>query len=69
MTRTVGSRNRSEFVLDPAEAFRRGCRLDAMLSAAAIPRPRGVLRARHRDLNAIDDRRGAEAARRVNARS
>lgn len=67
MTRTVGSRDRSEFILDPAEALRRGRDLDSMLAAARLPRLRGVLRARHRDLNAIDDQRQVEAARRLNS--
>lgn len=69
MTRVVGNRNRSEFILDPAEALRRGRVLDAMLRSAAPRWPRGVLRATHAQLNAIDDRRHLEAARRINASS
>ncbi len=69
MTRIVGERNRSEFILDPAEALRRGRVLDAMLRAAAPSRPRGVLRASHAELNAMDDRRQLDAARRLNGSS
>jgi hypothetical protein len=48
MTRVVGNRNRSEFILDPAVALRQGKLLDAMLASARIPRPPGVMRATHR---------------------
>jgi hypothetical protein len=67
MTRIVGTRDRSEFVLDPLEALRTGARLDAMLAGLNPPRPRGVLRATHRELNAIDDARQLEIARRLNS--
>lgn len=66
MTRTVGRQARSEFILDPAEALRRGRVLDGMLSSASIPRLRGVIRAKHRALNAMDDERQLQAARRLN---
>lgn len=68
MTRTVGRQARSEFILDPAEALRRGRVLDGMLASANIPRPHGIVRAKHRALNAIDDERQLEAARRLNQR-
>ena len=32
--RIVGEQNRSEIELDPVAAYRRGCKLDAMLRAA-----------------------------------
>ena len=66
MTRVVGSRNRSDLVADPAEAWRLGRRLDAMLAALRPPHPRGVLRATHRRMNELDDQRNLEAARRLN---
>lgn len=69
MTRIVGNRNCSEFILDPSEALRRGRVLDAMLRSAAPRWPRGVLRTSHAELNAIDDRRRLEAARRINGGS
>ena len=68
MTHVVGQQNRSEFVLDPAQAWRRGRVLDAMLASAAVPRRHGVVRATHRVLNEMDDQRQLEAARRVNHR-
>ncbi|HSV48327.1 MAG TPA: hypothetical protein VLJ58_21240 [Ramlibacter sp.] len=66
MTRVVGQRNRTEFVLDPAEALRLGRRLDAMLAAARPGQLRGVLRATHRAFNDMDDQRQLAAARRLN---
>ena len=69
MTRIVGNRNRSEFIFDPAEALRRGRVLDAMLRSAAPHWPRGVLRASHVEMNAMDDRLRLEAARRLNGES
>jgi len=68
MTRVVGNRNRSEFILDPAVALRQGRLLDAMLASARIPRPPGVMRATHRVMNAQDDLRQLTAARRLNQR-
>lgn len=69
MTRVVGNRNRTEFILDPAEALRRGRVLDAMLRSAVPRRPRGVLRASHAALNAMDDQWQLQAARRINSAS
>ena len=66
MTRIVGNRNRSEFVLDPATALRHGRAADAMLAAAMPNVARGVLRANHRKLNELDDLRQLAAARRIN---
>ena len=68
MTRVVGSQDRNEFVLDPAEALRRGRVVDGMLASVLPARPRGVLRATHCRLNALDDARQVEAARRLNPR-
>jgi hypothetical protein len=67
MTRIVGSQNRTEFILDPVEAWHRGRVLDHMLAAARIPIDRGVTRAPHRVFNAIDDARQLEQARRLNS--
>jgi len=66
MVRIVGSQPREEFITDPAEAMRRGRRLDAMLVSALPSRPRGVLRARHEVLTQLDDERQLAAARRLN---
>ena len=66
MDRVVGTHNRSEFVLDPAEAWRRGRELDRMLSGARPPHRRGVWRATHAELNRQDDLRALEIARRIN---
>ena len=68
MTRIVGDRNRSEFILDPAQALRQGNLVDAMLASARLPRQQGVLRATHRIMNGIDDQREIETARRLNGR-
>ena len=69
MTRTVGQRDRTEFVLDPAGALRQGRVVDAMLAAARPQVPRGVIRATHRKLNELDDLRQLAAARRLNVAS
>jgi hypothetical protein len=66
MTRIVGSNNRTEFILDPAEAWHRGRKLDHMLADASVPVPRGVRRAHHRVFNQIDDARQLAQARLVN---
>jgi hypothetical protein len=69
MTRIVGHRDRSEFVLDPADALRQGRAVDAMLAAARPKVQRGVLRASHRRFNELDDQRQLAAARRLNSGS
>ena len=66
MTRTVGTKHRTEFILDPTEAWHRGRKLDQMLAAASLPVPRGVLRAFHRVFNQMDDQRQLAQARLVN---
>lgn len=66
MTRVVGHRERSEFVLDPADALRQGRAVDSMLTSARPRRPRGVLRATHSKLNEMDDLRDLAMARRLN---
>lgn len=66
MERIVGTRNRGEFVLDPAEAWRRGRKLDRMLQGAFPPRARGVWRGTHAEFNRQDDLRALEIARRIN---
>ncbi|WP_156373579.1 hypothetical protein [Pseudorhodoferax sp. Leaf267] len=66
MTRTVGRQDRSELILDPAEALRRGRALDAMLAGLHAARPRGITRATHRTMNQADDARQLEIARRLN---
>ena len=69
MTRIVGHQNRSEFILDPAEALRRGAVLDQLGPQVLPPRPRGVMRAKHAQFNAIDDQRQLEQARLLNQAS
>ena len=69
MTRTVGTNHRTEFILDPVEAWHRGRRLDQMLAAARVPVARGVQRARHQVFNQIDDQRQLAQARLVNGPS
>jgi hypothetical protein len=66
MTRVVGTQNRSEFILDPAEALRRGAVLDEMLLLTLQPRPRGLQRASHAEFNRQDDLRALEQARLLN---
>jgi hypothetical protein len=66
MTRIVGNLNRTEFILDPAQALRRGRVLDNMLAGAQPRRRPGVTRATHRAMNVADDQRQLEAARRLN---
>ena len=68
MTRVVGNQDRTELIFDPAEALRRGRKLDAMLADAFPSRPRGVTRATHVRMNEMDDMRALEAARRLNRR-
>ena len=67
MTRIVGTQNRTEFILDPVEAWHRGRALDQMLAAARVPVERGVMRAPHHVFNAIDDARQLAQARRLNS--
>ena len=69
MTRVVGNQNRSEFILDPEEAWRRGRVLDQMLAATRLPVKRGVMRAPHRVFNELDDQRQLEQARLLNGPS
>ena len=67
MNRIVGTQNRTEFILDPVEACRRGRVLDQMLASARIPVERGVRRAPHHVFDAIDDARQPEQAQRLNS--
>lgn len=66
--RIVGVLDRSELELQPARAWRRARRLDALLQAAAARRPPGVTRATHAAMNLQDDVRMVESARRLNPR-
>ncbi len=66
MTRLVGQQNRSEFILDPIEAWHRGRILDRMLAGSLPPYPRGVIRGTHADFDRIDEARRIQAARRLN---
>ncbi len=64
--RIVGNQNRSEIELDPLTAYRRGRKLDAMLRAARLPIPRGVMRGSHDYFQRMDEARMIETARRIN---
>ncbi|HEY6240692.1 MAG TPA: hypothetical protein VIW78_07615 [Burkholderiales bacterium] len=66
MTRTVGRQDRSEFILDPVEAWHRGRHLDLMLARTLAARPRGVTRGTHAEFERLDEARRVEAARRLN---
>ena len=66
MTRVVGKLDRSEFILDPVEAWHRGRALDRMLAHALPPHPRGVFRGTHAEFERRDALRSAEIARRLN---
>ena len=66
MTRIVGTQLRTEFILDPVQAWHRGRALDKMLAATALPIKHGVLRAQHCVFNEMDDLRQLEQARVLN---
>lgn len=64
--RIVGHSPRNEFVLDPEEAVRRGAQLDGMLILGNIPRPKGVRRMSHSQMNQEDFERSLCMARSLN---
>lgn len=66
MARIVGTQDRTEFILDPVQALRRGVVLDRMGSALLSRHASGVVRAPHKVFNALDDQRQLELARRLN---
>jgi hypothetical protein len=66
MTRVVGTKERSEIILDPVEAWHRGRKLDQMLANASPPHPRGAFRGTHADLDRLDAERHSATARRLN---
>ena len=65
--RVIGpNRDRTEFELDPVQAYRRGRTLDAMLRGA-LPAPRrGVYRGTFADFAREDEARMRAAARKLN---
>ena len=67
MTRIVGKQNRTEYVLDPVEAWHRGRDLDRMLASAMPTRPRGVMRATFAEFERLEKLRRIEIARRLNS--
>lgn len=67
MTRIVGNHNRSEFVLDPVEAWHRGRELDRMLAGALPRRPHGVTRATFAEFERLDQLRRIEIAKKLNS--
>ena len=54
MTRFVGTQNRTEFILDPVQAWHRGRVLDHMLAAARLPVEHGVRRGSNRQFQTVD---------------
>ena len=64
--KTVGTRVRAEFEIDPVKAWQRGLALDAMLRVAMPLRPRGVCRLTHVQMNQVDLERQLEQAGKVN---
>ncbi|HEX3171022.1 MAG TPA: hypothetical protein VNM70_19860 [Burkholderiales bacterium] len=67
MTRIVGNQNRTEFVLDPVEAWRRGRQLDRMLAFASPAHARGVTRATFAEFERLDTLRRLAVARQLNS--
>ena len=67
MTRIVGNQNRTEFVLDPVEAWRRGRQLDRMLTSAVPAHRRGVTRATFAEFERLEKLRRLEVARQLNS--
>ena len=65
--RVVGpNRDRTEFELDPVQAYRRGRALDAMLRAAMPAPRRGVFRGSFAKFAREDEARMRAAARKLN---
>jgi len=65
--RVIGpKRDRTEFELDPVQAYRRGRVLDAMLRAALPPPRRGVFRGSFADFAREDEAQTRVAARKLN---
>ncbi|MGL4575628.1 MAG: hypothetical protein ACRCV9_12670 [Burkholderiaceae bacterium] len=67
MTKVVGKQIRTEFILNPGEAFRRGELLDRMLRPTVPARARGVSRGTHAYFNQVDAAWQLEIAKRLNA--
>ncbi|MGB9150147.1 MAG: hypothetical protein WCB36_07855 [Burkholderiales bacterium] len=68
MNRIVGNQNRSEYILDPVEAWKRGRVLGKMLKATQPPIKCQILRGTHAQFNAWDDAHALEVARKLNGR-
>ena len=64
----VGKQNHSEFELNPQLAWQRGKVLDAMLSTALVPHPKGVWLLTHSQINAMDFKRRLVQAATINKR-
>lgn len=65
----VGTQDRSEIELDTQVAWQRCRRLDVMLRSAQPPRPRGVWRLTHGQMNQLDFERQLAQAAKVNQRA
>lgn len=64
----VGNRDRDEIEPDPLEAWRRSRALDALLTSALPPHPRGAWRLTHAEMNRLDAQRQLALAARINRR-
>ena len=64
--KVIGKKQRSEFVFDRQEAWRRALAVDAQLLPLIPAHPRGVFRMSHSEFNRMDDDRMAAVARRIN---
>jgi hypothetical protein len=62
------NKSHSEFELDPVKAFHRGIALDAALSSAKEPHPRGVFRGDFAYFEKLDLLRIIRAARKLNGK-
>ena len=66
--RIIGrNRDRTQFELAPAQAYRRGRALDAMLRSASMPPPRGVSRGTFAEFERADAARMQAVARKLNS--
>jgi hypothetical protein len=61
-------RRRTEIVLDPVEAYRRGRVLDTMLRSALPPIRRGIYRGTFAVFNRMDEARMLQVTRKLNSR-
>jgi Zn-finger nucleic acid-binding protein len=63
----VGTKDRTEFELNPQKAWLRGMELDKLLRSSSLPHPRGVWRMTHQKMNEMDFERQLLQASKLNA--